>query len=153
MGGILTPLALWLALVPPGLSAGSTSQIVAGAWGALIVASVVGGAVAFADRAAGRNFVASAYLTTLLLFMVQSIAAHDILWPLTLLVLALVALGAFVVAFSAGRYLRTRSTRSTVVNTARQKPPVAVQAIVWAGLVILGAVVGAFVWLFVLQGP
>ena len=32
----------------------------------------------------------------------------------------------------------------------REKPPVGVQVIVWVGLAILLAAVGAFVWLFVL---
>ena len=32
----------------------------------------------------------------------------------------------------------------------REKPPIEVQVIVWVGLAILLAAVGAFVWLFVL---
>ena len=50
-------------------------------------------------------------------------------------------------AFAAGRYLRPQSA---MASTRREKPPVAVQAIVGLGLAILAAVVGAFVWLLVL---
>lgn len=147
VGGAVTPVVLWLALVPWDLSAGSTSHIVAGVCGAVLIASVVAGGVAFVDPVAGQTFVVAAYLVTLLVFMAQSIAAHDVLWPFTLLLLALVALGFFVVAFAVGRFLRTPST---MVATPREKPPIAVQLIVWVGLAILLAVTGAFVWLFVL---
>lgn len=150
VGGAIAPVVLWSALVPWDLSAASTSHVVTGVCGAVLIASAVGGGVAFADRTAGHAFVAAAYLTTLLLFMVQSIAAHDVLWPLTLLILALVALGSFVVAFAVGRFLRARSTISTMVTTPREKPPIVVQVIVWVGLAILFGVTGAFVWLFLL---
>ena len=36
------------------------------------------------------------------------------------------------------------------MTTNREKPPVEIQVIVWVGLAILSAAVGAFVWLFVL---
>jgi hypothetical protein len=32
----------------------------------------------------------------------------------------------------------------------RERPPIEVQVVVWAGLAILAGAVGAFVWLFVL---
>lgn len=150
MGGAIAPVVLWLVLVPWDLSAASTSRVVTGVCGAVLIASAVGGGVAFAERTAGQAFLVAAYLTTLLLFMAQSIASHDLLWPLTLLLLALVALASFVVAFAFGRFLRTRSAISTIVTTSREKPPPAVQVIVWVGLAILFAVTGAFVWLFVL---
>ena len=151
VGGAIVPVVLWLVLVPWDLSAASSSHVITGVCGAVLVASAVGGGVAFADRTAGQAFVVTAYLTTLLLFMAQSIAAHDLLWPLTLLILALVALASFVVAFAIGRSLRTRSTTSTMLTTPRKKPPTAVQVIVWVGLTILFAVTGAFVWLFVFR--
>lgn len=150
VGGAIAPALLWLVLVPWDLSKASTSQVVTGVCGAVLIASAVGGGVAFADRTAGQAFVVAAYLTTLLLFMAQSIAAHDLLWPFTLLILALVALASFVIAFAVGRFLRTRSTISTVVTTPRARPPAAVRVVVWVGLAILFAVTGGFVWLFVL---
>jgi hypothetical protein len=149
-GGAVTPVVLWLLLVPWDLAAASTSHAVTGICGAVLIASAVGGGVAFADRTAGQAFVVAAYVATLLLFTVQSIAAHDLLWPFTLLIIALIALASFVVAFAIGRYLRARSTNTAVVTTSWQKPTAAVQVIVWLGLGILVAVTGAFVWLFVL---
>ena len=46
----------------------------------------------------------------------------------------------------------SRRTRGTlgVMTINREKPPIEVQVIVWVGLAILLAAVGAFVWLFVL---
>jgi len=149
VGGAIAPVVLWLVLVPWDLSTASTSRVVTGVSGTVLIASAVGGGVAFIDRTAGQAFVVAAYLTTLLLFMAQSIGAHDLLWPFTLLILALVALASFVVAFAIGRLFRRRSTISTTVTT-REKPPTAAQVIVWVGLAILFAVTGAFVWLFVL---
>lgn len=69
----------------------------------------------------------------------------DSLASVALLLLALAALGCFMVAFAVGRALRTRST---VISGRRERPPVVVQVIVWLGLAIL--VAGAFVWLYVL---
>lgn len=150
VGGAIAPVVLWLILVPWDLSAASTLHVVTGVCGAVLIASAVGGGVAFADRTAGQAFVVAAYLTTLLLFVAQSIAARDVLWPLTLLILALVALASFVVAFAIGRILRTRAAISTMVTAPQERPPTAVQVIVWVGLAILLGVTGAFVWLFVL---
>lgn len=147
VGGAVTPVVLWLALVPWDLSRAASGRIVAGVCGAVLIASVVGGGVAYAGRAAGQAFVVAAYLTTLLLFTAQSIAAHDLLWPLTLLVLAPVALGSFVVAFAVGRFA---GAGSPMVATSREKPSAAVQVIVWVGLAILLATAAAFVWLLVL---
>lgn len=111
ISGLATSLASWLTLVPWDFSsAGSAGRIVVGVIGAVLVASAIAGGVAYSDRAAGRTFVVAAYLTTLMLFMTRSIAADDTLWPLTLSLLALVALGAFVIAFALGRLLRTGST-------------------------------------------
>jgi hypothetical protein len=145
VGGAATPVVLWLVLVPWDLGAAPARQVVTGVCGAVIIASVVGGAVTYLDRAAGGAFLVTAYVTTLVLFMAQSVAAGDLLWPFTMLVLALAALGSFVVAFAAGRFLRTRST---IVTATRVRPSIAVQVFVWVGLTILVTAVGAFILLF-----
>ncbi len=44
---------------------------------------------------------------------------------------------------------KTRGTLE-VMTINRERPPIEVQVIVWVGLAILLAAVGAFVWLFVL---
>ena len=75
VGGAIAPAVLWLVLVPWNLSAASTSRVVTGVSGAVLIASAVGGGVAFVDRTAGQAFVVAAHLTTLLLFMAQSIGA------------------------------------------------------------------------------
>jgi len=147
LGGAVTTVASWSALVPWDLSTASGGRVVAGVCGALLVASVVGGGVAFADRTAGQAFVVAAYLTTLVFFTGQSLAAHDLLWPVALLVLAPVALGSFVLAFALGRFLATGPSAGT---TTRTPPPNAVRVVVWGGLAVLLAVTGAFLWLFVL---
>lgn len=150
VGGALAPAVLWLVLVPGDLSTASTSDVVTGVSGAVLIASAVSAGVAFADQTAGQAFVVAAYFTTLLLFMAQSVGTHDVLWPLALLILALVALGSFVIAFALGRFLRTRAASSTTATAPGEKPPTAVRVIVWVGLAILLGVTGAFVWLFVL---
>ena len=57
VGGAVAPVVLWLVLVPWDLSAASTSHVVTGVCGAVLMASVVGGGVAFTDRTAGQAFV------------------------------------------------------------------------------------------------
>jgi hypothetical protein len=47
------------------------------------------------------------------------------------------------------RVHRTRGTLE-LMTMNREKPSIEVQVIVWVGLAILAAAVGAFVWLFVL---
>jgi len=109
--GVAASLGLWLPLVPWDLSRpDSYSRVVTGVAVTVLVSSVIAGGVAFADRTAGQSFVVAAYLTTLALFATRSIAAGDALWPVELLLLGLVALGALVTAFALGRLLRTGST-------------------------------------------
>jgi len=80
--------------------------------GALVaaMAAAAGGGVAFADRASGQAFVVAAFLTTLVVFTYRIIGADDVLWPVSLLLLGLGALAAFVTAFALARVLRTGST-------------------------------------------
>lgn len=157
-GGLATSLVTWLLLVRWDFSrSDQTGHVVAGVTGAVLLASVVASGVAYTSREAGQAFLLVAYITTLVLFTIRSVAADDLLWPIALLLLALVALGAFVIAFALGRRLRTGSTMTRPWSLNRREmagdrelPPIAVQILVWTGLTILFLTVAAFIWLFVL---
>ena len=61
------------------------------------------------DRRAGQAYVVTACLTTSVAHLIQALAAGDLSWPVTVLVVAFVAIGAHVVAFALGRLVRTGS--------------------------------------------
>lgn len=107
-GSVLLP---WLILVPWDFSSSeSSSRITVGISISVLVAAVVGGAVAFADRGAGQGVVGAAWLTTLVLFALGGIVAGDALWVVGLLLVGLLSLGVLVTAFAVGRMLRTGSS-------------------------------------------
>ena len=109
--GIAIPSVLWLALVPWDLSGADEAGPGLTRIGIVILLTAVAcGAAAFIDRTAGRYFVLTALVTSLLLFMRAAVTAEDPLWAFSALVFLLVTLAAFVLAFSVGRLLRTGST-------------------------------------------
>ncbi|HEX2047031.1 MAG TPA: hypothetical protein VHF27_04655 [Acidimicrobiales bacterium] len=105
--GVALPLAAWLTFVPWDLS--STDSAPARMGVVLLVGAAGSGACAYASRAAGRSFVLAAVVTTLLLFLRAGATSDDPLWPMLVPVFLLVALGAFVLAFALGRFLRSGS--------------------------------------------
>ena len=108
--GAGTLLTLWILLVPWDFSSDvSSSRITVGIALAILASAAIAGGVAFTDRVAGQAFVVGAYLATLVLYAYRGITANDVLWVLGLLLVGLVALGAFVTACALGRLLRTGS--------------------------------------------
>jgi len=108
--GASTLLTSWLLLVPWDFSSGeSPRRVTVGIALTLLVSAVIASGAAFTNRGAGQAFVVGAHLTTLVLFAYRGIAADDVFWVFGLLLVGLVALGAFVTAFASGRLLRTGS--------------------------------------------
>ncbi len=109
--GAGTLIIVWMILLPSDFSSpGSSGRITAGLAMTVLVSAVAAGGVAFAGKVSGQAFVVGAYVMTLVLFTYRGITADDPLWIVGLLVVGLVALGAFVTAFALGRLLRTGST-------------------------------------------
>lgn len=101
------PLAAWLALVPWDLSGSDAAMTRIGI--VLAICAVGSGASAFVARPAGQRFVLAATITTLLLFVRAAATSGDVLLPMVVPLFLLVALGAFVLAFALGRFLRSGS--------------------------------------------
>ncbi len=105
--GVAVPAGAWLTIVPWDLS--SADRPVTRIGIALAVGALGSAASAFVGRTAGRSFVLAATVTTLLLFVRAGATSDDPLWPMLVPVFLLVALGAFVLAFALGRFLRSGS--------------------------------------------
>ncbi len=105
--GVAVPLVSWLTLVPWDLTSTDSAPTRMGI--VILLGAVGSGASAFVARTAGRAFVLAAAATTLVLFVRAGATSDDPLWPMLVPVFLLVALGAFVLAFALGRFLRSGS--------------------------------------------
>ena len=104
---MVIPTAAWLIIVPWHLSShdGPLARI-----GIVLAVGAVGSAAsAFAGRPAGQRFVVAATVTTLLLYVRAAATSGDALLPMLVPVFLVVALGAFVLGFALGRFLRSGS--------------------------------------------
>lgn len=105
--GVAVALGSWLAIVPWDLSASDAAMTRIGI--VLAICAAGSGASAFVGRPAGQAFVVAATITTLLLFVRAAATSGDVLLPMVVPLFLLVALGAFVLAFALGRFLRSGS--------------------------------------------